>query len=375
MAVASNAPFSAWGQTFTDPRLAAAVVDRLTFRAHIIETGTESYRPAGHHCREGRCTDQLITPRGWGPQSSRIKAPRAPDGQLIDAIRRLRLVVRFCPSHDTEVTLHQHEHGHGSKYVNSVLARGRSLIGQFVSSPRLALMDLSERHVEPGSLGEAKAERYIGVLEALDSHGNRGRLPPQRRCPKPWRLTGASAPSPASALPGRQPTPTSPSCSSEHRATSSSARSSAAAHRGCGPACPARGVAASPQHRDLRAEPHAAAAGMLLQLDGSHHSLARAARPIASTLLLAVDDATGTVVHALFERRRVTPAAELPAHARQRAAPLQERPARPLQRPPRRLPWPPPSSASGRRGEQVPVRAGDGGAGGPPDLRPLTAGR
>ena len=44
MAVASNAPFSEWGQTFADPRLAAAVVDRLTFHAHIIETGSESYR-------------------------------------------------------------------------------------------------------------------------------------------------------------------------------------------------------------------------------------------------------------------------------------------------------------------------------------------
>jgi len=44
VAVASNAPFSEWGQTFTDARLAAAVVDRLTFRAHIIETGSESYR-------------------------------------------------------------------------------------------------------------------------------------------------------------------------------------------------------------------------------------------------------------------------------------------------------------------------------------------
>jgi len=44
VAVASNAPFSEWGQTFDDPRLAAAVVDRLTFRAHIIETGSDSYR-------------------------------------------------------------------------------------------------------------------------------------------------------------------------------------------------------------------------------------------------------------------------------------------------------------------------------------------
>lgn len=44
VACASNASFSDWGATFTDPRLAAAVVDRLTFRALIIETGTGSYR-------------------------------------------------------------------------------------------------------------------------------------------------------------------------------------------------------------------------------------------------------------------------------------------------------------------------------------------
>ena len=44
VAVASNAPFSEWSKTFTDPRLAAAVVDRITYRAHIIQTGTVSYR-------------------------------------------------------------------------------------------------------------------------------------------------------------------------------------------------------------------------------------------------------------------------------------------------------------------------------------------
>jgi DNA replication protein DnaC len=44
IAVASNAAFSEWARTFTDPRLCAAIVDRLTFDAHIIETGTESYR-------------------------------------------------------------------------------------------------------------------------------------------------------------------------------------------------------------------------------------------------------------------------------------------------------------------------------------------
>ena len=44
VALTSNLPFSEWGQVITDPRLVAAIVDRMTFRAHIIETGTESFR-------------------------------------------------------------------------------------------------------------------------------------------------------------------------------------------------------------------------------------------------------------------------------------------------------------------------------------------
>jgi|SRR3990170_3184944 len=44
IAVASNLPFSEWGSIFPDGRLAAAVVDRLTYRAHVIETGHASYR-------------------------------------------------------------------------------------------------------------------------------------------------------------------------------------------------------------------------------------------------------------------------------------------------------------------------------------------
>ena len=44
VAVGSNLPFSEWAQVIADPRLVAAVIDRLTFNAHIIETGTHSYR-------------------------------------------------------------------------------------------------------------------------------------------------------------------------------------------------------------------------------------------------------------------------------------------------------------------------------------------
>ena len=33
-----------WTSAFTDPRLCAAIVDRLTYDAHIIQTGAGSYR-------------------------------------------------------------------------------------------------------------------------------------------------------------------------------------------------------------------------------------------------------------------------------------------------------------------------------------------
>ena len=46
VAIGSNESFSGWTNTFTDPRLCAAIVDRLTFNGTIIETGTDSYRLA-----------------------------------------------------------------------------------------------------------------------------------------------------------------------------------------------------------------------------------------------------------------------------------------------------------------------------------------
>ena len=50
-----------WTKTFTDPRLCAAIVDRLTFNATIIETGTESYR--------------LALSQGRNRQASRLTRP------------------------------------------------------------------------------------------------------------------------------------------------------------------------------------------------------------------------------------------------------------------------------------------------------------
>jgi DNA replication protein DnaC len=58
IACASNAPFSEWGRTFADPRLAAAVVDRLTFHAHIIQTGADSYRLRSSRARTEGKTQQ-----------------------------------------------------------------------------------------------------------------------------------------------------------------------------------------------------------------------------------------------------------------------------------------------------------------------------
>jgi DNA replication protein DnaC len=40
----TNLPFGEWPKVFPEPRLCKAVIDRLTFKATIIETGTESWR-------------------------------------------------------------------------------------------------------------------------------------------------------------------------------------------------------------------------------------------------------------------------------------------------------------------------------------------
>ena len=40
----TNLPFSEWTQVIPNARLCKALIDRITDRAHIIETGVESYR-------------------------------------------------------------------------------------------------------------------------------------------------------------------------------------------------------------------------------------------------------------------------------------------------------------------------------------------
>ena len=60
IAIASNEPFSGWTKTFTDPRLCAAIVDRLTFAGQIIETGTVSYRLA--HARQQHNASKAASP-------------------------------------------------------------------------------------------------------------------------------------------------------------------------------------------------------------------------------------------------------------------------------------------------------------------------
>lgn len=54
--VTTNLPFGEWTKVFPDPRLAKAVVDRITHKAHIIDTGTESwrFRHGFKHTRRGR---------------------------------------------------------------------------------------------------------------------------------------------------------------------------------------------------------------------------------------------------------------------------------------------------------------------------------
>ena len=67
--VTTNLPFSEWTSVFPDPRLCKAVVERLTYRSHIVETGKESYRfkrslartIEGRKTRAAAKTDESVT--------------------------------------------------------------------------------------------------------------------------------------------------------------------------------------------------------------------------------------------------------------------------------------------------------------------------
>jgi len=78
--ITTNLPFGEWGKVFPDPRLAKAVVDRVTDRAHIIDCGSQSWR----------FTHGLKTPRPAGARGS-TRRPRDPTDRSPDTPTRTEL--------------------------------------------------------------------------------------------------------------------------------------------------------------------------------------------------------------------------------------------------------------------------------------------
>ena len=184
---------------------------------------------------------------------------------------------RFCPSMK-ELTLHQQEQAR-LQVLNSVLAE-EITIGQAA-----ALMELSERHVRR----LLAAYREVGA-EAL-AHGNRGRRPHNA---VPEAVAAAVARLAATRYPGANHTHLT-ELLEEHEGLALSRPTVRRILTRAGMPSPRR--RRPPQHRVRRER--MPRAGMLLQLDGSHHAWLEQRGP-RFALLLAVDDATGAVVHALF---------------------------------------------------------------------------
>ncbi|GGJ73395.1 hypothetical protein GCM10010121_099900 [Streptomyces brasiliensis] len=69
-AVATNSPFNEWDSIFNEPRLCAAIADRITFRCTLIQTGTDSYRFQATEDERGTKNAPSVRPRTSGPVSS-----------------------------------------------------------------------------------------------------------------------------------------------------------------------------------------------------------------------------------------------------------------------------------------------------------------
>ena len=77
--ITTNLPFSEWSQVFTNARLSKALLDRLTDRAHIIETGTDSYRieTGTDSCRFRRTLESRRAGRAGASKSPALPASSA----------------------------------------------------------------------------------------------------------------------------------------------------------------------------------------------------------------------------------------------------------------------------------------------------------
>ena len=177
-----------------------------------------------------------------------------------------------------EVTLHQQEQAR-LHVLNSVLAE-EITIGQAA-----ALMDLSERHAR--RLLSAYRERGAEAL----AHGNRGRRPHNA---VPEAVAAAVVRLAARRYPGANHTHLTELLEEQEGIALSRPTLRRILTRADLPSPRRR---RPPQHRVRRER--MPREGMLLQVDGSHHAWLEQRGP-RFALLLAVDDATGSVVHALF---------------------------------------------------------------------------
>ena len=157
--VTTNLPFGEWTKVFPDPRLAKAVVDRLTHRAHIIDTGNECWR--FRHGLERQTKQRSLTP---ARKARTRRSPLRPRATRSASRRQARLASHTSQSGNINTNNNRRQVGPlQASAVGPAQTSTTTRVLLWRETPRVVFGAGAEPRTEAPRGGERRAVLRLGV--------------------------------------------------------------------------------------------------------------------------------------------------------------------------------------------------------------------